>query len=302
MKAFILLSLVALIHGSNAALLIKGPTEPVLEGQSVTIECRYANSEFNISEVQFQMLYKSSDRWHQIYGEYNFRRTWCYYSMRVMQTEDSLVLTIPYAGRYNSGPYRCVSSAENVTAPDNASEPLGFKVHYMAELSLSREGYRCLLGAPKELRVRQGDDVVLECSAASSEEPKYFWFKEGSDWILPSPKLTLKKVTASDQGQYTCSAEHSVQSLSKKRSISITVLPENAPWYQTSSGRLVLSTSLAAVALALFIITMTVFLCRRAKRARTSKGPIDDRSQKKPIYKSSVDSLPSTSGDKQPLV
>lgn len=48
----------------------------------------------------------------------------------------------------------------------------------MAELSLSREGYTSYMGISKDLRVRQGDDVVLECSASSSEEPKYFWFKE----------------------------------------------------------------------------------------------------------------------------
>ncbi|XP_040900616.1 carcinoembryonic antigen-related cell adhesion molecule 18 [Toxotes jaculatrix] len=294
----LLVALVALIHGSYATLLIKGPTSPVLEGDSITLECLYTDSELNISQVRFEIFSKYIQSWHPV-----FERSWCFYSMETQRTADSLVLSIPHAGRFSEGPYRCVSDAENVTAPDNSSQPLSFKVHYMGELSLSRDGYTSYLGVPQELRVQLGDDVELKCSASSSEEPKYFWHKEGSDWILPSSKLTLKKVNAMDGGQYTCMAEHpSMESLSKKRTVTITVLPENAPWYESSNGRLILMTSAAAVALLVFILSVSVFLCRRAKQTTTSKGPIDDRSQKKPIYKASSESLPSACGDKQPLV
>lgn len=48
----------------------------------------------------------------------------------------------------------------------------------MSDLTLSKEGYTKYLGIPKELSVRPGDDVVLTCSARSSEEPSYFWNKE----------------------------------------------------------------------------------------------------------------------------
>ncbi|XP_023256850.1 hemicentin-2-like [Seriola lalandi dorsalis] len=298
MKILLLAALVALIHGSYATLFIKGPTNPVLEGETITLECLFSDSEGNISQVRFEIFSKYMQSWRPV-----FERSWCYYSMDIVQTADSLVLSIPHAGRYSEGPYRCVSDAENVTAPDNSSLPLAFKVNYMGELLLSREGYTSYLGVPQELKVQPGDDVVLKCSASSSEEPSYFWHKEGSDWILPSSKLTLKKVSATDGGLYTCMAEHpSVESLSKKRTVSITVLPEDAPWYESSNGRLILMTSAAAVALLVFILSVSVFLCRRAKQARTSKGPIDDRSQKKPIYKASSESLPSACGDKQPLV
>ncbi|GAA6220365.1 uncharacterized protein LOC108898440 [Lates japonicus] len=298
MKVLLVVALVTLIHASYATLLIKGPTEPVLEGQMITLECQYSDSEFNISQVHFEVFSKYMQSWRLIY-----ERSWCYYTMDIERTADSVFLYIPRAGRFSEGPYRCVNYGENVTAPDNSSQTLAFKVHYMGDLSLTREGYTSYLGVPQELKVQPGEDVVLKCAASSSDELSYFWHKEGSDWILPSSKLTLKKMSATDEGQYTCMAQHpSMESLSRKRSVSITVLSEDAPWYESSNGRLILMTSAAAVALLVFILSMSVFLCRRAKQTKTSKGPIDDRSQKKPIYKASVESLPSACGDKQPLV
>ncbi|XP_031145052.1 uncharacterized protein si:ch211-79k12.1 [Sander lucioperca] len=298
MKVLLLAAVVALIHGSYATLLIKGPTQPVLEGEQFTLECLYSDSELNISEVHFEVFSKHMQSWRTVW-----ERSWCYYSMEIERTAESLLLSIPRAGSFYEGPYRCVSDNENVTAPDNSSQPLAVKVHYMGELSLSREGYTSYLGVPQELKVRLGDDVVVKCSASSSEEPSYYWNKDGDDWILPSSTLTLRKMRAMDEGQYTCKAVHpSVESLSKKRSFSITVLSEDAAWYESSNGRLMLMTSAAGVSLLVFILSMSVFLCRRAKQTKTSKGPIDDRSQKKPIYKASVESLPSTCADKQPLV
>ncbi|XP_058504785.1 carcinoembryonic antigen-related cell adhesion molecule 1 [Solea solea] len=296
MKLLLVVALLALIKGTYATLLIKGPSQPVLEGDSITLECLYSDSEQNISQVHFEVFSRYMQSWRTVY-----ERSWCFFSMLTERKDNSLVLSIPHAARYSEGPYRCVSTAENAT--DNSSEPLAFKVHYMGELSLSREGYSKYLGVPQELKVHPGDDVVLRCSASSSEKPSYFWHQEGSDWILPSSTLTLRKASVADEGQYTCMAEHpSVESLSKKRSVRITVLPEDAPWFESSNGRLILMTSAAGVALLVFILSMSVFLCRRAKQTNTSKGPIDDHSQKKPIYKGSSESLPSACGDKQPLV
>ncbi|KAA8591735.1 uncharacterized protein si:ch211-79k12.1 [Etheostoma spectabile] len=305
MKVLLLAAVVALIHGSYATLLIKGPTQPVLEGEELTLECLYSDSELNISQVHFEVFSKHMQSWRTVW-ERSWEQSWCFFgfrSMKVLRTEERLLMYISRAGSFSEGPYRCVSNNENVTAPDNSSQPLAVKVHYMGELSLSREGYTSYLGVPQELKVRLGDDVVVKCSASSSEEPIYSWNKDGNDWILPSSTLTLRKMTAMDEGQYTCIAVHpSVESLSKKRSFSITVLSEDAAWYESSNGRLILMTSAAGVSLFVFILSVSVFLCRRAKQTKTSKGPIDDRSQKKPIYKASVESLPSTCADKQPLV
>ncbi|KAF3839360.1 hypothetical protein F7725_018077 [Dissostichus mawsoni] len=297
MNVLLVAAVVALIHGSYATLLIKGPTKPVLEGESVTLECLYSDSEANISQVHFEKFDEYMQKWLPVR-----ERFWCINPKPVMQS-DHLTLTLPHPGRFNEGSYRCVSNTENVTEQERSSEPLTFKVYYMGELLLTRAGFTSYLGVSTELKVRLGDEVVLKCSAGSSEEPTYYWSKDGDDWILPSSTLTLRKMTAADEGQYTCVAEHpSVETLSKKRTIGITVLPEDARWYESSDGQLILMISAAAVALLVFLLSMSVFLCRRAKQAKTSKGPIDDRSQKKPIYKTSVESLPSTCADKQPLV
>lgn len=49
---------------------------------------------------------------------------------------------------------------------------------------------------------------------------------------------------------------------------------ENAPWYESSNGRLMLMTLAAAVSLLVFILSMSVFLCHRTRQAKTSKGPM----------------------------
>lgn len=48
----------------------------------------------------------------------------------------------------------------------------------------------------------------------------------------------------------------------------------DAPWYSTSNGQLMLMTSVAAAVLLVFIVSVSVFLCRRAKHAKIAKGPM----------------------------
>lgn len=45
-----------------AALLIKGPTKPILEGQQFTVECMYSDTEFNISQVHLEVFSKVRDK------------------------------------------------------------------------------------------------------------------------------------------------------------------------------------------------------------------------------------------------
>lgn len=305
MRGFILLAVLAItfLQRSTALLEVKGPSEPILEGQDVTLECVDTESELNMSTVHFERFSKYMKKWYRLETDQQFFYRRCFlYDVDVRREEGKLFVFIASMQSWSEGPYRCITE-DNSTAK-NTSDPLTVPIHYMREVAVHRAGLGYLtryFNSVQDLRVRLGDDVELECSTSASEEPEYFWAKEGEDWLLPSNKLKLDKVKDDDSGRYTCSAQSpTVRSLMKKRTISITVLKEDAAWYESTTGRIVLMVCPGFVLLAV-AVAMTTYLCHRSKQ-RQSKGPIDDRSQKKPIYRSSVESLPSTLSDKQPLV
>ncbi|KAJ8332856.1 hypothetical protein SKAU_G00417520 [Synaphobranchus kaupii] len=279
MKGFFILAILTLVHPHRnyAFFVLQGPEVPVEEGDYVTLECQ-SDMDSNMTQVHFERFSKHLQKWFRLeaYGS--------------IQT-------------YMEGPYRCVS--DEAASPYNSSLPLYIPVHYMREISVYREGvktYSRYFSQLQDLRVPLGDDVELVCSASASEEAEITWYKEGEDWILPRSKLELNNVRKEAGGTYTCTAQHpSIPSLKKTRTITVTVLPEDAPWYDSTEGRLTLMISAAGVGVLLLIMSVSICLCRRAS-GRKSKGPIDDHSQKKPIYKTSTESLLSTTGDKQPLV
>lgn len=299
MKTILAALVMALVHCSSATLLIRGPTEPVQEEESVSVECLLQDSEYNITDVHFEIMNKFSQTWYSVRERFG----WCSFGrLPVTRLENKITLTVPHA----AGHYcvRCVIDGANETSPDHASEPLNFTVHYLRTPQLYRNGYNRYFYFPQTLAVRAGAEVVVTCSAYSSEKADIFWYKEGSDWILPSSVLTLEKVSAIDEGKYTCSAQHpTIPSLSKTQSFNISILPDQTPWFMTSDGQIILTTIGSVAICLLVILAVSVFFYRRMKKIRTSKGPIDDHSQKKPIYKSSTESVPVTCGDdKQPLV
>lgn len=292
---------------SDAYLIVRGPQKPIVAGDMVTLECFDSNSTANMSQVHFERSSKFSEGWYRLESDRYYRGhyfcSWRYFEINL--EDDHLFLTTYGIQSYMEGLYRCVSD-EDLPGADNASAPLAITVHYMYDLSFTRGGlggyYNRFLDALQDLRVPLGSDVEVNCSASASETPEYFWQKEGSDWILPSKTLTLRKVTPADEGTYTCTAKHpSVASLSKSRSFTLTILPEDACWYESTDGRIALAAGAAGMVLLVLAVSMTAFLCRKAKHRQT-KGPIDDRSQTKPIYKGSAESLASTTGDNQPLV
>ncbi|TWW53453.1 hypothetical protein D4764_0047510 [Takifugu flavidus] len=159
-----------------ATLLIKGPTGPILEGEQITLECLYSDAEFNISQVHIEMFSKYTKQWRPF-----SQRFWCRgYGTEVRMTPDRLLMSVPYASTLYDGSYRCVSDGKNATTPDSCSQVLTIKVHYMGQLSMTREGYSRYLGLSEELKVRSGDDVVLKCSTSASETSIYTWSKNVS--------------------------------------------------------------------------------------------------------------------------
>ncbi|KAF5899964.1 vascular endothelial growth factor receptor 3-like, partial [Clarias magur] len=266
----------ALLRNSTASLFVQGPTDTIVEGDTVTLECLDSESEFNISSVHFEKLSRHRQIWHRLdlydYGYYYRRCFW--YDAEVTKEDGRLRLILARVQTWSAGTFRCMPN--NLTEVDNSSLPFKLTVHYIRDVTVNKPGATYLtryLTPQDELRVKVGDDVELECSTTASETPQYSWLKEGEDWVVPSSKLKLKQVREQDSGEYTCTAQHpSVSSLVKKRTISLTVLPEEAAWYETTSGRIYLFLSATVALLVVAILTTTVFLCRRSRQNK-SKGP-----------------------------
>ncbi|XP_012994719.1 vascular endothelial growth factor receptor 2 [Esox lucius] len=307
MKGFTLLAIiVAYAYSSHATLLIQGPDKPVLENGNITLRCLVSSSELNTSQVHFEKFSKYLMQWYRLGEGYMYRR--CFPEFTLKREGDSLLLSISRVYSYfHQGLYRCV--ADNTTTNENASQPLAITVSYMRELSVYDVSSSSRNFIKENLHVTAGENVEVECSTTASEKPQYLWQKVGEDWIQSSSKLKLKKVRMEDSGVYACVATHPTESSLKKRlNISITVLPASVNSFQQAwfnSTNVMLMSLAVGLVLLVLILSMTAFLVRRAKQTKSTKstkGPIDDHSQKKPIYKASVESLPSTSGDTQPLV
>ncbi|TSL40947.1 Hemicentin-1 [Bagarius yarrelli] len=308
MKGLVVFStavILLLLKDSTASLFVKGPTEIVLEGDSVTLECLDSESEMNMSSVYFEKLSRHNSMWHRLdtYGYAYYYRRCLWNDADVTREDGRLLLTLARVQSWSAGVFRCVT--DNTTELDNSSKPFALTVHYLREVTVTRASVGMLyryLAPEDELRIPQGDNVELDCSTTASETPFYTWHKEGEDYIIPSSKLKLKHVTKENSGKYTCVAQHpSVSSLTKKHTIKLTVLPEKAAWYESTTGHVYIILSAAAAVLLVIILSLTAFLCSRTRQNKCN-GPIDDHSQKKPIYKTSMESLNSTTGDKQPLV
>lgn len=64
------------------------------------------------------------------------------------------------------------------------------------------------------------------------------------------------------------------QSVRRTSRVTFMCPAEDARWYESSNGRLVLMTSTAALSLLVLVLSMTAFLCQRARRAKACKGPM----------------------------
>ncbi|XP_028678459.1 LOW QUALITY PROTEIN: basal cell adhesion molecule [Erpetoichthys calabaricus] len=294
--AVIWLAWLSLIQG-KPTLLIQSPEGPVLESQSVTLEC--------VSDVDSDMSFYSIQKYSRYMMMWiNLEKTthlrcW-YYDVNVTRADGRLQLNIPSIQSWNSGSFRCV--ANNATNEESISEELNIPVHYLRDISIYRDSsfysrYWDQLGV---MNVTRGSDVEVECSASASETPSYTWSKQGLEWVQLSNKLKLQKVQDDDAGLYTCTVQHpTVPSLSKNRSFQLYVVNEKKSWLGPDQMNLILMTAVPAGVLLLIILILAVYLSKR--KAPIVKGPIDDHSQKKPIYTGSQESLPSA-GDTQPLV
>ena len=74
---------------------------------------------------------------------------------------------------------------------------------------------------PKEAKVRSGSEVIFTCAASSDLPMKFSWQKDGSSIIFSSSintsenmsTLTLRHVSTSDAGSYTCNVSNDAGSV-----------------------------------------------------------------------------------------
>ncbi|XP_041091206.1 basal cell adhesion molecule-like isoform X2 [Polyodon spathula] len=298
---FVLLGSLHLASGKLSIVLKSPEVGPVLEGQSITLEC-LSDEDSDMSAYTFEKYAKFMDSWFAVDGSNRFR-CW-YYDVKVNRSAGRLQLQIPEVQSWNAGPFRCVQN--NGTEQHSVSNSLSVPVHYLRDVSLFKDNsfYSRYSEQLKVLTVAPGSDVEVECSASASENPLYSWSREGDDWVEVSNKLKIQKVREEDAGTYTCTVQHpSVLSLSKTRSLQLLVVPEEERterWLGLPQLSLFLMAGIPALVLIVVIVSLAVYLSRR--KPSSLKGPIDDRSMKKPIYRGSVESVDSTVGDSHPLV
>ncbi|XP_034975646.1 basal cell adhesion molecule [Zootoca vivipara] len=274
---------------------------PVLEGGNVTLECLGDEGE-EMSGFTFQKYSKWLHSWISL-DKASQMRCW-FYDVSVSYDDGRLQLTISGLKSWHAGPYRCTGS--NVTSNASVSNELDLQMEYLHSILLARTNTWCgTVG--DSVTMLEGSDLNLRCSAGSSKPPLYEWTREGDDWVLVSSDLTLSKVNREQAGTYTCRAQHpTLPQLTKSKSIHLYV--EGSERGFTLESVLSLSTPMLALAVALpavlllLVILVFAFLIPRHRAAAKKKAGLEDSGQRTPIYKGSLESVPSSVGDTHPLV
>ncbi|KAF7242527.1 Cell surface glycoprotein MUC18 [Varanus komodoensis] len=276
---------------------------PILEGSNVTLECLSDEGGEDLSEFTFQKFSKWLHSWISL--DKGSRLHCWFYDVTVSRDNGRLLLAINDVQYWHSGPYRCASS--NATSNASVSDVLDLKMEYLRGVHISRANSWCGT-MEKTIRVQEGQDVKLLCSADSSQTPLFEWTREGDDWILPSNTLNLSKVNREQAGTYTCRAQHpTLAQLVKSKSVLLLVDgPERSFSLESlmslSTPMLALSVALPAVLLLLLIMVLAVLVPRRRAAAAKKKAAQQEAGQRTPIYKGSLESVPSVVGDTHPLV
>ncbi|XP_064425410.1 tyrosine-protein kinase receptor ver-3 isoform X2 [Latimeria chalumnae] len=274
---------------------LKDHNGPVLEGEDITLECMVGD-EANASSYAFEVYSKWMGSWYRVDTLTRFR-CWMY-NANISRADGRLLLQISNVYSRYSGPYRCASMEENSTS---VSDSVTFPVHFLREICLSKASFRSYFQSGiSELTVAPDEDVEVDCNAYASETPQYQWQRDGDDWVEVTSRLKLQKVSMEQAGTYTCRASHpSVPNLVKYKSFMLRV--EKASF---TSGLSEMSLILAIVApvIILLLVIGGIASYIHMRRSTKEKGPLVGTGYKAPIYKGSLESVPSTVGDDHPLV
>ncbi|XP_060113822.1 sialic acid-binding Ig-like lectin 16 [Heteronotia binoei] len=276
---------------------------PLLEGSNVTLECLTDEEGEDLSGFFFQKYSKWLHMWISLDSERQLR-CW-FYDVTVSHEDGRLLLSISNLQSWHTGPYRCASS--NATGNASVSEAQDLQVEYLHNVFVTRSNTWCgTIG--ETVTVVEGANLDLLCSADASKDPIYEWSREGDDWVVVSKSLTLPKVNREQMGTYTCQAKHpSLPQLTKSKSVQVFVEGMERSFtlesvLTRSTPMLALAVALPAVVLLLVVLVFAV-LIRRHRAAAKKKAVPEDSGQRTPIYKGSLESVPSVvMGDTHPLV
>ncbi|XP_070621065.1 basal cell adhesion molecule-like [Erythrolamprus reginae] len=274
---------------------------PIFEGHNVTLEC-LVSGEDNISDFTFQRYSKWLRSWISL-DESHDLRCW-FYDVAVSHSNGRLLLTISDIHSWHAGPYRCASL--NATDNGTVSDVLQLQMEYLHNVFISNSNSWCgTIG--DSMSVVEGENLQLHCSAAGSQTPVYEWIREGADWILPSDSLNFSKITQEQAGTYTCQAHHpTLPQLTKSKSIRLFVESVKRSFIlesvkTLSTPMLALAVALPAILLLLLILVFA-FLIPYHRASVLKKMALEESGQRTPIYKGSLDSVPSVVSVTQPLV
>lgn len=121
-------------------------------------------------------------------------------------------LQIVSVSAQHQGMYKC--GAVNPVTGETIVQPHGTKLLVKNSAPSSSSSVRIVYPtSPTTLSVQQSQPLTLECIVSGSPAPTARWFKNGKE-VTPGPSLqrqhnnlVFAKMTRSDEGSYTCSAE-----------------------------------------------------------------------------------------------
>lgn len=125
---------------------------------------------------------------------------------------NNLSIIIPSVSSHNDGNYTCVAESSsgtiNYTIAFHVLEPpnkLYSKLvnNENAENMTFHSDFRTI----PEIKIKAGDQFIINCSSKGKPEPQYFW-RKNENIIVNSSLLIIYDLTLNDSGIYTCTAEN----------------------------------------------------------------------------------------------
>ncbi|CAM5176309.1 unnamed protein product [Eretmochelys imbricata] len=274
---------------------------PILEGSYVTMECLTDEDGADMSQFTFQKYSRWLQSWVSL-DRPDRLRCW-FFDVNVTRAHGRLLLAIEALQSWHAGAYRCL--AANATGNASASAEIRLRVEYLRSVYVTRAHAWCgTVG--DSLAVMEGEDLELQCSADASQPPVYEWSRQGDDWVVASSSLSLPQVSQEQAGTYVCRARHpSLPHLASSRAVRLDVQGAQSsyrlePGLGLSTPMLLLAVGLPALLLLLLVVGLGAFVLRHRDAPKVPAR--EEPGQRTPIYKGSLESVPSAVGDQQPLV